>query len=346
MTIFKRIFILIICIFTIGLSANAQYASRKLSKKQIAYIDSLKNVEYPYLFPILGQQAYKKGFDIPYPAGAMVNYIQIKQGIVIENFQLGIKNQNRDVPLTPIDFIDFGTNTNTSYAVNFRPDIWILPFLNVYGLFGYGSSTTEVNLVMPIEMYSSVTQNMSTAGVGIMGAFGLGPLWVSLDGNWTWTKPELLEDPVLAKVFGVRFGKTFTFNKHPERNIAVWAGAMRIKMASYTVGQINLADALPPDVWDRKDEIVDNYNTWYNDLEPAMKAKVDASPIPEIVERIDATDGSSTILYAMDKRPKQPWNGIFGAQYQFNKRWMLRSEVGLIGDRKSFLGSINYRFLL
>ena len=107
-------------------SLDAQYASRKISKKQQAYTDSLKNVEYNYIFPILGQQAYSRGFDIPYPAGLMANYIWMKQGIVIENFQLGIESESVDLPMTPIDFIDFGTNTNTSYAVNFRPDLWIL----------------------------------------------------------------------------------------------------------------------------------------------------------------------------------------------------------------------------
>lgn len=345
-TIMKRLSVLLIIAFAIGLNASAQYASRKLSQKQIAYTDSLKNVEYNHLFPILGQEAYKKGFDIPYPAGVMTNYIWLKQGIIIDNFQLGIKNDNVDIPLTPVDFIEFGENTNTAYSVNFRPDIWILPFLNVYGLLGYGASTTEINLIKPVPLNSSVTQNMSTVGIGVMGAFGLGPVWVSLDGNWTWTKPELLADPVLAKVFGVRVGKTFSFKQHPHRNIAFWAGGMRLNMASYTVGEILISDALPPEAWERKDEIVDNYNTWYDGLGPVMQQKVDNSPIPEIVDRIDAADGSSIIKYAMDKAPEQSWNGVFGMQYQFNKRWMLRSEAGLIGDRKSFLASLNYRFLL
>jgi hypothetical protein len=342
----KKTSLLLLVIFATVSIASAQYASRKLSKKQIEYTDSLKAVEYNYVFPILGQQAYKKGFDIPYPAGGMVNYIWMKQGIVIDNFQLGIQSDGLDLPLTPVDFIEFGSNTNTSYSVNFRPDIWVLPFLNVYGLLGYGASTTEINLVMPVPLYSTVTQNMSTMGFGIMGAFGLGPVWLSLDGNWTWTDPELLDDPVLAKVFGVRLGKTFTFNQHPERNIAVWAGGMRVRMDSYTVGNIKLADALPPEAWGRMDEIVDGYYEWYDGLGAAVKKKVDNSPIPEIVDKLEASDGRSIISYAMDKAPEQEWNILFGAQFQLNKKWQLRSEAGLIGDRKSFLASINYRFLL
>lgn len=46
------------------------------------------------------------------------------------------------------------------------------------------------------------------------------------------------------------------------------------------------------------------------------------------------------------KQVKERWNGLIGMQYQYNKHWMLRTEGGIIGDRKSILLSINYRFLL
>ena len=267
------------------------------------------------------------------------------QGIVIENFKLGIQNENVNIPPTDVDnFIGFGENRNVSYAMNFRPDIWVLPFLNVYGLFGYGASTTDVHVTTPLEIKSSVTQNLSTAGIGVMGAFGLGPIWVSLDGNWTWTKPDLLDEPVKASVFGVRVGKTFTFKSNPERNLAFWVGGMRIKMDSETNGAILLKDAIPQDVWDRKDEFVQDYYDWYDALPPFQQEIVDKTAIPDIVDRIDARDGNSTIFYGMDKRPKQPWNMIIGGQFQLNKRWMLRTEAGIVGDRKSYLASLNYRF--
>ena len=325
-------------------NSNAQHTSRKISKKQQAYTDSLKQVEYNYFFPILGQQAYSRGFDIPYPAGLMANYIWMKQGIVIENFQLGIQSENVDLPMTPVDFIDFGYNTNTSYAVNFRPDLWILPFLNVYGLFGYGSSTTEVNLTEPVELKSVVSQNMSTAGFGVMGAFGLGPLFMSVDANWTWTKPELLQDPVLAKVLGIRLGKSFVFKNQSNRNIAVWVGGMRARMNSATLGSVSMVDAIPQETWDRVDEIVDDYNTWYEGLDPIRQGIVDNSAFPAFIDALDNAEGNTLVHYGMDKRPVEEWNMVIGGQFQLNKNWMLRLEAGIIGDRKSFLASVNYRF--
>jgi len=151
---------------------------------------------------------------------------------------------------------------------------------------------------------------------------------------------------VSVAVFGARVGHTFVFDQHPDRNIAIWGGAMRVRMESKTEGQIAIIDALPPEVWDTKQQLVDDYNAWYAGLLPAIQARVDQTPLPDIVDRIDQADGSSVIRYGMDKQVLKEWNGIFGAQFQLNKRWMLRTEWGLIGDRKSALASLNYRFLL
>ena len=85
----------------------------------------------------------------------------------------------------------------------------------------------------------------------------------------------------------------------------------------------------------------------HGDLNPitdAGKILVADQVLTPIVEGIDARDGSAIISYSMDKQTKQLWNGLIGMQFQFNKRWMLRSEVGFIGDRKSLLVSANYRF--
>ena len=343
---FKLLFIYAFFLFLGISSSSAQYTSTMVKTKHQAYTDSLKQVDYTYTFPILGQGAYRKGFDIPYPAGLMANYMWMKQNLLFDNMQLGLKTDELDIPLTDVDFIEFGENTNTSYAYNVRPDLWILPFLNVYGIFGGGQSRTEVNLTAPFPLYSNVEQSLRTAGVGIMGAGGIGPIWFSVDANWTWSKPELLDKPVRVNVMGIRFGHTFKFKNKPERNIALWAGAMSMKMSSETSGEIKLIDAIPPETWERRDELVTNYYDWYNnEATPVQKITADKVLTP-IVERIDAADGSSIIRYGMDKQVQERWNGTIGGQYQLNKRWMLRSEAGFIGNRKSFLVSINYRFLL
>ncbi len=341
--------VLVISLFMFSFNSQAQYVTTKVKSKHQQYTDSLQQVKYDYIFPLLGQGAYSKGFDIPYPVGVMGNYMWMDQGITIDNLQLGLKTDDSDIPLTAVDFIGFGDNTNTSYTVNFRPDVWVFPFLNVYGIFGYGNSHTEVNInrlgESEFNLQSIVDQSISTVGVGVMGAGGIGPVWISVDANWTWNKPELLDEATRVNVLGLRVGHTFVFKNKPESNIAVWAGAMRIKMNSETRGQLTLAEAIPG-LEGKSEQIVSDYNEWYDGLTPVKKAAVDATSIPSIIDRIDAADGSAIIRYGIDKQVKEFWNGIFGVQYQYNKHWMLRSEAGLIGDRKSILISLNYRFLL
>lgn len=349
--IFLRIVLIIIITGCFLQNIKAQYSSIKVKSKYEHYTDSLKHFEYNYTFPILGQGAYSKGFDIPYPAGAMANWIWMKQGLVIDNLQLGFSGENVDIPLTDVDFIQFGNNVNISQSVNVRPDLWVFPFLNVYGLFGYGAAQTEVNLIAPIALTSKVTQNITTKGVGIMGAGGVGPVWISVDANWTWNKPELLDKAVKVNVLGMRFGHTFVSPKKPERNFALWAGTMRASMSSETSGQIALKDALPPELWDRKDQLVGNYWDWYNSLNPSNpldrpKIKIADETLTPIINAIDSKNGEGIVKYAMNKQVKGKWNGIVGAQFQANKHWMFRTEGGVIGDRKSFLISVNYRFLM
>ena len=331
--------------FLLSQSGMAQYSSKKIKSKFQVYTDSLKNVEYNYVFPIWGQGAYRQGFDIPYPIGVMTNFIWMDQGLIIDNMQLGLKTDSLDIPMTAIDFIEFGDNRNTSYSFSVRPDVWLLPFLNVYGLFGAGHSHTEVNLVAPVALKSVVDQSVRTMGVGIMGAGGIGPVWFSVDANFTWNKPELVKDPTRVNVVGLRFGHTFVSKNRPDRNFAIWAGGMRINMSTETVGAIKMSEALPQETWDRKDEIVNDYNVWYDNLPPAKQKLVDATAVPDIIDRLDAADGDAVISYGMDKQVKEMWNGVIGMQYQLNKHWQFRTEGGLVGDRKSFMLSINYRFL-
>ncbi len=344
-------YVIVLFLLVKGFTGLAQYSSVQLSKKQQHYTDSLKKVVYHHTFPIWGQKAYRLGVDMPYPAGVMTNYFYANQGLIIENLQLGLQTNNQDIPLTPIDFIGFKNNSVKANTFNVRPDLWIFPFLDLYGIFGYGSSTTTVNIVTPVIMSSVVTQNVKTAGFGFTGAFGLGIFFFAADMNWTWNKPDKLDKPVPAQTLSFRLGHTFKFAEHPEKNIGIWAGALRAQFGAGTVGEIKLSDALPPEVWQKKDEIVNEYYAWYNGLDPTnpvdkIKMQKADKVLTPIIERIGAADGSATVRYGLDKRPGQEWNMIAGGQYQLNKRWVFRTEAGFFGDRTTFLLSANYRFFV
>jgi len=352
----KKIYILLILLLTTPMWMSAQYSTKITNKsgKYERYIDSLKNLKYNRVFPFWGQKAYSRGIDIQYPIGFMANYFYVDQGVTIDNFQLGFDNAHDglfEFPLQPLpdSILSFGDNRNQSYSFNVRPDLWIFPFIDLYGIFGYGHSKTSVEVVSPLvpdgRFTSVVDQNIATYGFGVLLAGGIGPVWLSLDANMTWNKPELLDKATIANVVGLRMGKLFKFKNRPQSNFSLWIGAMYLTMQSETLGEVQLRDAIPQDFWDRKDQVVGNYWNWYNNEATPIQQTLADKIFTPIVDAIDNRNGESVVQYKMDKQTKAHWNGLIGAQYQLNKNWQFRAEGGVIGDRKSLLLSINYRML-
>ncbi len=324
---------LLFCLVVIGLVGSAQYS-------QLHKSDTIK-AEYPYTFPLLGNKAFEKGFDIPYPAGGMLNFFTGKQDIVIPETAVGFNNSEL-YDLT--ELLEFGTVDARGTSLNVRPDLWVLPFFNVYGIFGKAWAQTEVELTYPITMKAVANLEGTSLGFGVTGAGGLGKYFFVLDGNWIWTTMSNFEAPVRSYTFSGRLGRAFKLGNHPESNIAFWAGGMRIKMGGVTEGSILMNDLIPAETWNRRDEIVDEYWNWY-DNEASLAQKVIANKVlTPVIEYLDAADGSGIIKYRIRKEPKQKWNMIIGGQYQLNKHHQFRAEGGVIGNRKSLLLSYNYRF--
>ncbi len=325
----------------------AQYAVKNLSDKHKQYYDSLQKMNYDRVFPILGDKVYKRGFDIPWPIGIMINNFYGKQDIDISDIKIGIIDG--DSTFGPVDLskvIVFDNVNATAYNINARVDLYVLPFLNVYVLAAYMPyASTSVSLVKPIKISTNPKQSGWGYGFGIMGAGGVGPVWLQADVNFTWADMQLLENKVFTEVAGLRIGHTFPIKNDPEKNFAVWIGAMGIFINNETVGKIPLNDLLPDLPPEKIDEIRNSYNDWYNDLSPLAKKVVD-----KIVTRLEeGHNGGSRedtyITYQMNKAVSQAWAGIIGAQYQFSKRWQLRAESNCIGNRFSLMLSMGYRFL-
>ena len=350
----KRIIQKVAILFFVSLwwhvqTLHAQQASRKnISTKHQAYYDSLVKMNYDRVFPILGDKVYKKGFDIPFPIGIMFNNFYGVQDMQLSNLRIGVKTP--DTTLGPADFSDvivFDKVSAEVYNINTRIDLWVLPFLNVYGLLMYiPYAQTEVVLSEPVQLSSKPKQHGSTFGFGLMGAGGVGPFWLQGDYNATWSDMELLKNKVFTQVVGIRLGQVFPSKVSPERNTSIWIGMMGVFLNNETIGEVSLDDALPDMPQEKLDEIKQSYSEWYSGLSSTGQ-KVADKIVARLQDRINGRPtGDTYITYEMDKAPKSKWAGLMGAQYQFNKRWQLRAESNFIGkDRFSILASINYRFL-
>ncbi|HPE76637.1 MAG TPA: hypothetical protein PLC80_11155 [Draconibacterium sp.] len=334
---YKKLIILFI-LFSVSITISAQYAQLQLA-------DTVKSV-YPYNLPILGAKAFERGFDIPLPVGGMLNFFTATQDILIPEVAVGFSSGSLpEIPLTDItNIIEFGEISAQATSINIRPDAWILPFLNVYGIFGKTYATTTVELASPVKFKTVAELEGISYGFGTTGAGGLGKYFFVLDGNWVWTEMSNFNEPVKTGTFSFRLGRAFKIRNKPNSNVAFWAGGMRINMGGITEGNIALNEILPPGVDSKRDEIVAGYWNWYdNEATIAQKIAADKVLTP-IVEKLEEVDGSGNISYQIKKEPKQKWNMIIGGQYQLNKHHQFRAEGGIIGNRKSLLLSYNYRF--
>ena len=354
---------------------NAQvYTNKVVGAKNEILIDSLKSTEYPYALPILGAKAAARGYDLPYSAGIGINYLWQESSLIIEDLFVGFNNG----PMYDLDeIIRFNDAIATATAINIRPDIWLLPFLNVYGLFSKARTSTEIfaGVYLPdtLNVWSEVTSFSSQAefeatgiGFGMTPTMGIGGGWLALDMNVTWQSISALDKPVMTFVFGPRFGKSFKFRNNPQSNIAFWAGAFRLHLKSETSGSLPLSEVLPIEGLQAKvDESMENVaekqiavDDWWAGLTPIEQANPVNEAKYETANRVLTTAGetlngidaalndeeSATVQYSLNKRPKDMWNFVLGSQYQINKHFMIRAEAGFLGSRKQFIGGLQYRF--
>ncbi len=197
-------------------------------------------------------------------------------------------------------------------------------------------------MVEPVALETNTTADGTTYGFGLVGAFGLGPGWMSVDWNNTWTETNLTNDPVRATIMGLRFGLLKWLKKNGKA-IQPWIGTQFQQFESKTDGTIRF-DEVFPEVPDPgfTDEV--RGTDWYMDLPPPQKSIVD-----DILDAIDdktsgiGTEGHS-ITYRMNKSTTKPWNMVVGMNYQHNFHWNFRGEFGFLGTRNSFMASASYRF--
>lgn len=350
------------------------YTDKIVGKKNEELKDSLKAKEYPYILPIWGEKVAQKGYKLPYSAGVSINWFWQKSEIIINNLEIGF---NGGPKYNLDEIVRFDKSYVEASALTIRPDIWLLPFLNVYGIFGKANTSTKINagiwLPDPVDNnWSEVTNfstqanfNATTFGLGMTPTIGIGGGWLALDMNMAWTDISSLDKPAFSYVFGPRLGKTFKFN-NPDENIAIWVGGFRVHISGDTNGDLPLSDFINVDNAQQKvddgiakvGESQIKVDNWWDGLTPAEQknpvnvAKYDtANRALERAGNFFATlDGAlstvenSSVQYSLQKRPKDMWNFIVGSQYQFNKHFMFRAECGFLGTRTQVLGSLQYRF--
>lgn len=295
--------------------------------------DSLATAEYPYIFPLFGKNVVRKGFDLPLPIGINISYYQQGMDVMIDSVALGLGASG----FMPLTFVEFEEVTNEARNYNARLDLWLFPFLNIYGMFGYAQADAAVTLSAPFDFETEVDFSGWTYGGGAVLAFGLHGFWITANGNLAWNDMEDYHDPVRAAVLSFRLGRTLQIINNT--NFQIWLGAMHQDPESKVTGKFLLADVI-------SDELMgyfQNYqqSQWYNDLTPQEQQFVDT-----FVQLMQQGTSDMELDYEVVQNPVQRWNMLAGAQLELSKKWYIQAEAGFLGSRTSIMMNLSYRLAL
>jgi len=365
----------LLALLTCASAAHAQTFSDKgvVGKKYRSASDSLKQLEYPYALPIWGEKAVRRGYTLPYSAGLSAQYFGQRSDLVINNLKVGFNGGT----MHDLDgIVRFDKARSRSDGLSLRPDVWLFPFLNIYGIIGRSAASTDVgySLWLPdssgaehqvVALSSKVDFTASTFGLGITPTIGVLGAWTALDMNFTWTDVPQLSSPAMAFVFDPRIGKLFTL-KDPDKNVNFWVGGFRLTLNTGTSGSIPLGDALPISQWQSsvnaamQDVATRNaeLDAWWNSLTPAQqanpvnRARYDSGKalLQRTADFLNSANAAisnaanSTVEYSLDKRPKDMWNWTAGGQFQLSRSWMFRLELGGLSSRTHVIAGAQYRF--
>jgi len=265
-----------------------------------------------YKLPIWGQKAREMGYDLPLPFGAGANLVLMDQGLDIRNVKIGIGD-----PIFEIE--DFGLSDARAHdtAITVRLDMWLLPFANIYGIFGSINGQSELDLdinkiasnipipgLPPIfepgkTVDLNIDYNGTTYGGGMTLAGGYKDFFASVDGNYTYSDIDLVDGDIKTWTISPRLG-LLVDSPEVKGSLAFWVGAMYMKYKQTVTDDINLREFDPR-------------------LPPVQ------------------------INYELDVKNDEPWNFIFGGQWEITKRWQVMAEGG-VGDRKQLILGAFFRF--
>jgi hypothetical protein len=261
--------------------------------------------------PFWGQKIREMGFELPLPFGLGANFIYMDQGIEIRNLKVDIGGSNIDV-----GGVTFSNASAHDAATTARLDLWLLPFANVYGIFGYidGESELDVNLPAiivdlpiigptpitdPKRIKFNIDYNGTTFGGGLTLAGGYKAFFGSLDVNYTQTNINIVDGEIKTLTVSPRIG-VLVDPAAIKGSLALWVGAMYMDYKQTVTDEINL-----------------------NELDPKLP--------------------SVEIDFEIDVKNEEHWNFLFGGQWEITKRWQVMAEGGLGNRRQVILGAF-FRF--
>jgi len=211
--------------------------------------------------PLSNKSKISKGHKPPLPFGVGFSSFVYQQPYETED--LKIKGQTafgQDIIAVGDSVVQ--NTTAGELKAWFTPNIWLLPCLNVYGIFGYTSGQINPDLFVDgiiiedlpgigdfyidttYQLSDQITYHGSTFGIGATLSFSIKNIIVFLDYHYTVTNPSELEGKLHNHFASPKFGYMFK-SKNDNIQFIAWTGALYFQNDQTFKGEITVEEIAP-----------------------------------------------------------------------------------------------------
>lgn len=212
--------------------------------------------------PIWKEEAEALGYNLPKPFGLNLSYMSMEQGINVNSIALkNVKWGSLNLDGLPLEA---GAGKQATDVMTLRADVWLFPFLNLYGLVGTldGYSETTVKLKAfghtLLETPFRLDLDGYTYGGGFVLAGGYKQLFALVDASYTQTNLNVIDGAIDAIVVSPRIG--YDFNNHGVP-VRFWVGAMYQNVEQELAGTLKQAGINLPGRFEVKQQLTSEWNT-------------------------------------------------------------------------------------
>jgi len=257
--------------------------------------------------PIWGAEAEAKGYRIPLPFGIGGTFYDAKQPVTVKDLKLGAGGSAPE----SATFVKINQPiTSWQQNVSTRFDVWLFPFVNVYGIAGYtrGNTRGRVTVTGPVfgllneELPLLAEFNGPTVGGGMTLGFG------HKITEWHNLTAFIVGDVNHTITFLSFKNETLVAETKPQATVAAIRGGVRGEVTKFIYAGM-----------------------WVGGMYQSIQEEVAGSVAGRQLE------------FIINQRASSPWNTLVGGQIEFGKHFHIIVEGGF-GPRSQILTGAALRF--
>ena len=208
--------------------------------------------------PLSNKKKISKGHIPPFPFSVAFSSLIYQQSYETKNLKIkGETIYGQDIYARGDTIVQNSTAGELKAWIS--PNIWILPCVNVYAIFGYTSGQINPDLLVKgiiiedipnigdffidttYQLTDKITYNGSTFGFGLTVSFSVKNILVFLDYHYTVTNADELGGKIYNNFASTKVGWKFN-SKNENFQIKAWIGALYFQNDQSFKGEINVEE--------------------------------------------------------------------------------------------------------